>query len=300
MGSMSWGACLGADVARSMYGWDEPVGVQAVKRVTAKVWEPMLHACFCRRSGADHAWGDDDSQAGFPTESRKDVARPETRMTPPARVGGGGVGGMDRSARWSGPSPEKGGGTMVERGNGVGARFVIDFCGRVAASSGEPDGVGQYQLVREHAVAGGRIRIARPIAKAGDPNALLKFALREARAGDEIVVAPAVALIHVVTMPVGLIAELQDSGADPFATIGATYAVPPRKHLAVEFKPDPAPAAGASTDPRAQFLAELLERYGLSGGSAPGGSEREAAAMPPDASGTAGVETPRELGLDRP
>jgi len=87
-------------------------------------------------------------------------------------------------------------------------RFLVDYVG-----------AGQYQLSAQ-----GRREVPLPLAKGGDPSALVTLAMRTADAGDEIVVAPLVALVHVVTqISTEQFAGMHALGEDPFDVIGVVF-----------------------------------------------------------------------------
>lgn len=89
-------------------------------------------------------------------------------------------------------------------------RFLIDYVG------GET-----YQLSLQDC-----INAPLPIAKARDPRPLFLRAVDSADVGDEIVVAPLVSLLHVCSLPTGLLRLLADNNADPFDTVGEIFRVP--------------------------------------------------------------------------
>ncbi len=87
-------------------------------------------------------------------------------------------------------------------------RFLVDYVG-----------AGHYQLSAQ-----GKREVPLPLAKGGDPTALVAIAMRTAEAGDEIVVAPLVALVHVVTqISTEQFASMHGRGEDPFAVIGIAF-----------------------------------------------------------------------------
>lgn len=89
-------------------------------------------------------------------------------------------------------------------------RFLIDYIGG-----------GRYQL----SVQGHR-EIPKPIAVADDVAPLLDHVFERAEPGNEVVVAPVVALTHVVAMPTALLGLLQKVNADPFNPIGSVIVIP--------------------------------------------------------------------------
>jgi hypothetical protein len=87
-------------------------------------------------------------------------------------------------------------------------RHLIDYVGG-----------GQYQLSAQGAGEG-----IVPIAKADSPIPLLMIAGQTSEPGDELIIAPAVALIDVVCMETAAIRILQSKGQDPFERIGNAFA----------------------------------------------------------------------------
>lgn len=83
-------------------------------------------------------------------------------------------------------------------------RHLIDYVGG-----------GQYQLSAQGAGEG-----IVPLAKAESPTPLLMIASQTSEPGDELIIAPAVALIDVVCMETAAIRMLQSKGQDPFERIG--------------------------------------------------------------------------------
>lgn len=89
-------------------------------------------------------------------------------------------------------------------------RFLIDFVGG-----------GTYQLSLQDPMAA-----PLPIATSQDPRPLFQRAVDSADAGDEILIAPLVALVHVCSLPTGLLRILAENNADPFAAVGELFRVP--------------------------------------------------------------------------
>lgn len=87
-------------------------------------------------------------------------------------------------------------------------RYLIDYVGD-----------GQYQLSAQ-----GRGEGIVPMAKADSPAPLMMIASQTSEPGDELIIAPAVALIDVACMKTSAIQLLQSKGCDPFARIGNALA----------------------------------------------------------------------------